>query len=286
MILLRKVVPRDFNLFLFGDDHEGTVFRHKEGWNQLIDMMSRSYGGLSAAHNFGVDHGDIVEAIMIDDPRYASDTVTAVPLQQVEAAIQNRLPIASKMVAILDGNHPRKLSRFGELTKHVCSKLGVPFGTYACRITYITEDGEILFKHFATHGTKSVNSAAEPYERARQNMKIALVRHLRGKATDCALLSKGHTHRLLVKPPTVRLELYDDGNKIRQRFSGAWRDDAMDLSGNSKWYVNTGSFQKLYCDMPISSYAEVAEYDPIELGFAVATVRDGRIVDIKKEFLD
>ena len=286
MILLRKVVPRDFNLFLFGDDHEGTVFRHKEGWDQLVKMMSGRYEGLSKAHNFGVDHGDIVEAIMIDDPRYAADTVTAVPLQQIQVAIESRKPIASKMVALLDGNHPRKLSRFGELTKHVCEKLKVPFGTYTCRITYVTEDGEILFKHYATHGSRNISSRAKPYERARTNMKIRLVDLLQDKSSDCILSSRGHSHKILIKRPTCKLELYDNGRTIKQGFSGGWPVYPSPVPEESRWYVNAGSFLKLYCDMPISGYAEIAEYDPVELGFAVGIVRNGRITDIKKEFLE
>ena len=31
MKLLKQIVPPDFNLFLYGDDHEGSVLRHKEG---------------------------------------------------------------------------------------------------------------------------------------------------------------------------------------------------------------------------------------------------------------
>ena len=51
-----------------------------------------------------------------------------------------------------------------------------------------------------------------------------------------------------------------------------------------RWYCNTGSFLRLY-GMGISSYAEIGEYDPVELGFCVARVRDRIIQGIDKVVL-
>ena len=61
-------MPANFNLFLFGDDHEGTLLRHDTGWHKLCDMMNSEYEGVSA--NFGVHHGDHLEAILVDDYRF------------------------------------------------------------------------------------------------------------------------------------------------------------------------------------------------------------------------
>jgi len=50
-----------------------------------------------------------------------------------------------------------------------------------------------------------------------------------------------------------------------------------------RWYVNTGSFYKLYADgKNVSGYAERAGYDPNELGYVVVRVKDGIINDVER----
>ena len=48
-----------------------------------------------------------------------------------------------------------------------------------------------------------------------------------------------------------------------------------------RWYVSAGSFLKLY-EEGVSGYAEIGEYDPVELGFAIARVRNQKIVWVDK----
>ena len=49
-----------------------------------------------------------------------------------------------------------------------------------------------------------------------------------------------------------------------------------------RWYCNTGSFLGTYGPDGISGYAERFGYDPVELGYLIAEIRDGIIKDIKK----
>ena len=53
---------------------------------------------------------------------------------------------------------------------------------------------------------------------------------------------------------------------------------------DNRWYVNTGSFLRLY-GHNVSGYGEAAEYDPIQLGFAVARVRNRKIIGIDKVYV-
>ena len=53
------------------------------------------------------------------------------------------------------------------------------------------------------------------------------------------------------------------------------------IEPNNRIYVNTGSFYKLY-EYGISGYAERAGYDPIELGFTIAKVRNGKLIGVDK----
>lgn len=285
MKLINIRVPVDFNLFLTGDDHEGTKLRHHSGWEQFVHMVSSPYDGIPPQHNYVVDHGDIIEAITIDDPRYDGMTISEHSmLKQMESAYKHRLPIKSNIITILDGNHPRKLWRFGDITQEVCRQLDVPFGTWSARITYSDFYGNVLFKHFCTHGVgQALNSIADDPVRREANLKLALKKKLKFKAGDTALMSMGHTHKLLVCGPTKELFLNDSKGVIADDYT----DASMFMSTgfippDLRWYVNTGSYYRLYGDDATSGYAEMAGYDPIELGFAVAKIRNGRIMEIEK----
>lgn len=286
MRLIRKALPADHNLFLFGDDHEGSIMRHDSGWAQLVDMMTSEYDGIPASANFGIDHGDIIEAIMVDDPRYDGLTTQGNILRQIQGAIKHRMPIRDKLLCILDGNHPNKLWRFGNITEEICRNLGVEYGTWSARITVAYGDnGPVQYKHFCTHGARGViNSVADDPKRRKANMELSLKRSLMHKAGDCLIMSMGHTHKLLCCDPEPQLYLTDNGAELQQRYTGPRKKTGY-IHPDYRYYFNTGSFYRLYADSedgPISGYAEIAGYDPTELGFWVVKVRDCEIVGREK----
>ena len=53
---------------------------------------------------------------------------------------------------------------------------------------------------------------------------------------------------------------------------------------DNRWYINTGSFLKS-SQNGVSGYAEMFEYSPIELGFAVVEVRNKTIQNVRSIFL-
>jgi len=273
MKLIEKRVPNDFNLFLFGDDHEGTILRHDKGWLKLVDMMESPYGGLPARRNYGWHHGDFMEAIMIDDPRYDMETVkTPIPMEQLDASEKNMKPIKHKLVGMNEGNHPLKLWKFGKMTEMLCNRLNIEYGTWATKILWKDSKGRTMFKSFHTHGRKSINSSADDQERRESNMRLILKRHLKEKMGDCVLMAKGHTHRIIITEPKKRLYITDQGGKLKERYTSSNHTDDY-IHPDHRWYVNTGSFLNLYGEN-VSGYAEIAEYDPMEHGFAVAQIRD------------
>jgi hypothetical protein len=279
MDIFQQTAPNNFNLFLFGDRHDGSILYHKKGWNKLCNMMNSEYCGVS--RNFGVDHGDFMESIMIDDVRYDPDTCSnPIPMEQLDNAEIDYEPIADKIVAMCEGNHPWKLWRFGRLTQMLCSRLGVNYGTWSCKIEWVDKKGKPLFKSFHTHGSKGINSYAGDKIRIEANMKEMLKRHLKNKMGDCVLMAKGHTHKLLIQEPTPKLYITNKGKEMVQNYSSP-DHTANFIPEDDRFYVNTGSFLKLYGD-GVSGYAEKFEYDPIELGFAVAKIRDRKITEIDK----
>ncbi len=278
MQLITKQLPNNHNIFFYGCVHEGSVLSSQKGWNKLVNVLNSEYEGCSI--NFAVDMGDMIEAIMVDDKRAdAQKLKEPFPLDQKRMASKKREPIKDKLITILMGNHERKLWRFGDITSEVCEELGVPYGTYSSKISFLDTNGNLMYKTFVTHGSRSITSTADDPLRRRTNMNLILKRQLKFKAGDCAVMIKGHTHKLLVCKPDSELFLYDDGKEIRQGYTG-WGQNEQYIHPDARWYGNSGSFLKLY-GKGISGYAEIFEYDPVELGFLVLVVRNKKIIELK-----
>ena len=141
-----------------------------------------------------------------------------------------------------------------------------------------------MYKIYATHGFKNITSAAYDPKRRRVNMQLILKRHLKFKAGDCAVMVKGHTHKLMVCKPESELFLVDDGSRIKQKYT-RWGQSEEYIHPDARWYGNTGSFLKLH-GKDISGYAEIMEYDPVELGFLVLVVRKGKIEILEPYYLN
>ncbi len=276
-------LPNDHNIFLFGDKHDGSVLSSDKGWDKLVSMMKSEYDGCK--HNYGMEGGDMIEAILADDPRFSPEKLTEkLPLAQMKMAIERREPIKGILLDILDGNHDRKLWRFGTIAEEIADNLGVPYGTYTAKLTITDNKGELMYKIYHTHGFKSINSVADDPIRQRSNMELILKRHLKNKAADCAVMVKAHTHKLIVSKPHHELYLYDDKNQIKQGYTG-WGQSEQYIHPDARWYGNSGSFLKLF-GKGISGYAEIFELDPTELGFLVLKVRNKKIIDLHPIYLD
>ena len=297
MRLLSYEMPKNWNYFLFGDSHIGANLRHDKGFRKMVKMINSPYGNLPAENNFATDHGDIIEAITIDDPRFSRfDTREACILSQMEMAKKELWPIRKKLLVALDGNHPFKLHKFGPITHYVCKQLGVSFGTDQAVLTFWYK-GKMQFKHFAAHGNGSIGSIADDIERRKLNWRLALKRKLRDMAGDCFLGSMGHTHKIIISPPSEVLYLTDNGRKIDQHH-GVPTSTGEYIHPDYRWYVNTGGFLKVYGDVLVedddvpleksrlgSGYAERAMYPPLQLGFCVGLIRNSQLVNVVPEYV-
>jgi len=284
--IIQKKVPLNWNLFLCGDKHTGSRLSHNKGWEKMCDMIMSNYDGISAKHNYCVDHGDTIEAIDIKDPRFEMETIESPRMTQVlnqaKAAVHERKPIQKNLITILKGNHEHKVMRFGNVTKFICEDLQVPYGTYSSVIQYINR-GEVLFKHYAHHGFGSIKSIAHPTKRRLTNKQISLMQKFDGKFGDCLLCSMGHTHQLIVASPDPMLYLTTDSEQINHNYTSP-KKTAGYIDPSHRWYCNTGSFLKTY-GLGYDGYAERAGYDAIDLGFAIVKVRNGKIENIVKVIL-
>ena len=283
MILLEPVqLPNSHNIFFLGDLHDGSILSSEQGWNKLINTINSEYDGCSA--NYAVDGGDMIEAIMVDDKRFSPEKLSEpLPLAQIGEAVKKREPIKDKLLAILMGNHERKLWRFGDITQEVCNKLGVQYGTFAAKLTVQDSKGNLMYKIYETHGSKTITSTADDPKRRKANMELILKRHLKFKAGDCAVMIKHHAHKLLVCKPEPELYLTDDSKKISQQYT-SWGQAEPYIHPDARWYGCAGSFLKLF-GKGVSGYAEIFELDPVELGWLVLKVRNKRIVALEPYFL-
>jgi hypothetical protein len=297
MKIISKQLPMNHNLFFSGDEHLGSNLHYTKGLDTLLDMIQSPYGGLPARNNFSALMGDPIEAILIDDKRfhpsnYASlceeleyedidDRKHPIPRLQAEYYARRMNPIKDRILFILDSNHNIKLWKYDNFTAYIAKQLGVEYGTWTCKCRVESTKGRYLYKFYATHGAKTIQSYADDISRRVANEKLILKRQLSDQAGDCVLMAKGHSHKLIVSHPEKRLYLTDDGKYIQQRYTGARHTDE-EIHPDHRWYINTGSFHRTFAE-GVTGYAERFEYKPVELGFIVVMVRDGVINSIVKE---
>jgi hypothetical protein len=286
MRILKKEIAADANIFLFGDDHGDSVQRSDKGFNRLCNIMESEYMGVKPNQNWGVHHGDHIEAIKVDDKRISPAIIdgrteySPYPSTQNRNAIKRYKPIANHLVTVLEGNHPWKLWTYGPLTQEFCQDIKVEYGTWTVKIAWFLKGtNRLLFRSFHTHGRKSITSTADSPKRRKSNRELILQRQLKFKMGDCILMCKGHTHQLIIFEPEPELYITDDGRKTLSNYTKISQQNSKWIEPDLRWYVNTGSFLKMYIIDKIS-YVEMGEYDPIELGFAIARVRDGRLIAV------
>jgi len=306
MQIIRFKVPRNFNLFLFGDKHTGSILSHQKSWNKLLDMMESEYSGIPPRHNYGVDHGDCIEAIDVQDKRFDIATIglnnedidddgklrnyrASQILAQAQQAVIERNPIRTRLVTILKGNHEHKVLRFGNMAEDICDRLKLKppvrgkHGNTSAVIEYVTYADKLLFKHYAHHGIGGIKSIAHPAKRRISNRRVSLMQKFDNKFGDVLLNSMGHTHQLIVADPDSIPYMATEDGKTTMKYTSPRKTTGY-IEPNHRWYVNTGSFRTTLA-IGIDDYAERAGYDPAVLGFAVAKIRDGVIVKIKEERL-
>jgi hypothetical protein len=294
MVLIKAVVPRSFDLILAGDVHVGTKMCHRSGVEWLVKNLRK--------HNtYMVFMGDAIDGITNTDKRWDLEAFDgSTPLQQAKEIVAMFKPVRKRILAWLVGNHERTIKGFGNVVRDkICDDLSVPYGTVSCRITFIekkdfivTERFTPLFRGFFHHGDGTIDSShPDPWVR-KSMMTYKLKTKLEPFGGDCILNAMGHTHKMLVYKPVDDIYLTQKGNDIKARYTSdisAHVDENGDtvnyINPYKRWYVNTGGFEKLYSHEATSGYAEVAMYDPLELGYVVVEVRDGAIANIRKVYV-
>lgn len=290
MRLIRFQLPANHELCLAGDLHDGSLFSDEDRFLECREYV------LSQSNRRLWCMGDMQEAITIDDPRYDVATHQSLPLQSRDHICDILEPLGKQLLGGVIGNHEWKLRRFGNLWLDVCNELSkkhenhkVEYGTMSAvlEIWSLGENPEVMYKLFAHHGSfLSLRSQAKDYEQQQGNIKATFKRRMAPLMGDCLIMAAGHTHRLLVVPPTERLYLYHDRDKIQQGYLAQGKNDQY-INPDQRWYVNTGSFYRIYAaryghdGIPHSGYAEQRGYEPMDHGFGCIVCHDRKVQEVK-----
>lgn len=288
MVIIEHELPADHQIIFTSCWHEGSILKFQKVIDQIIDEV------LTVKNTYIVHHGDWAEAMLIDDPRYNPEADEQYsPLKQYQKIKKEIRPIRKKFLAAMYGNHDKRLFKFGNLVRdYLCSDeeetVSIPYGTFACKIV-VKNKGNVSYKIFATHGRKSISSAADDPARQKVNRKLILKRHLKNKAGDCLFMTKGHNHQLIRLTPAETLYLTNEGKKLLQNYTGDWNLHSGFVHPDYRFYAGVGCAYRTFADpalkVPTSSYAEESDYDPVELGYIRAVIRGPRVIAFEKVIL-
>jgi hypothetical protein len=285
MELLRYHVSPNVDIFLAGDEHQFCNSHYGKGIAKMLDdFESESADGIKPKDKRIVLHGDMIEAIPLDDKRWDEENCKESSIfMQVARGGDIYKPINKRIVTCLDGNHTRSLKRLSPrmpVGKIIADSLGAHYGGFSCKITYVKKNGDVAFRQFATHGRTSINSRLPDPMLAYAAKQRALKNALREKAGDCAVMSMGHTHQLIDLDPFDRLYIRNNADDtdieqdyITTDFAAPW------IHPDQRFYCNTGSF---FCSQVIglTTYSEEASYDPLPLGYYKLQIRDYKPVKL------
>jgi len=279
--ILKFYYPDNHRNILIGDTHVGSILFDEDGYSETLSYIL----SLEDAKVFFM--GDTIEAKVVNDPHFSFVQNYPRPMQQQDRFIELTKPIANNLEIIITGNHEWKLWRFGNIPKAICSALSnsdhqVRQGTYSCVVEVYREKrpDQLMYKMFLAHGKGLLTSRAKDYQQRMGNMRAALKWKLQQLMGDCLIMAMGHTHKLLVIPPTEDLFLHSVNDRVKQGYLSPIYGSIDYIDPDRRWYCNTGSYRKLYSDRLTldgdfaHDYAEMNMYWPNHLGFVEIIVKD------------
>jgi hypothetical protein len=144
---------------------------------------------------------------------------------------------------------------------------------------------QLLFKFLVAHGARTMPKGAKDPIQREANQLAWLKRQLDGTGvSDCVVMAMGHTHQLKKQDPTVDNELLITSSEydLHQHTRPEQKQNLNYIAPERRWYVNTGSFRKLYAKpgSMVFDYAEIGMLQPTKLGWSEVNVYDGEVAGI------
>lgn len=277
---LNQQVSKDFNLWGVSDIHIGSIFCVEEKFKEIVKEIEDDPIGLVYLN------GDLIQGFTKNHKNWEHTGLVdglELPIEQADHIVNLLRPIKDKIIAVGMGNHelPAQKSA-GNITKsNICDKLEVPYGGYSSVVTFKNKR-KFLFNAYFHHGFGSINSKNKDPKKRREANENALVNKMvEVGESDCAFMSMGHTHKIIVVKPEVDLLLTHKDNKTKQLYNAydfeTQTSDVIPI--NKRWYGNSGCFEINKLE-GVNGYAEMAGYAPSVLGCLRLEVRDELITDL------
>jgi len=290
--IIKVNYPRNHELVLAGDLHDGSILSDGKGFSKCIEYILAEPGRRL------VSMGDLFEGRTLDHPYFDLADHKLLPLQVRDHLVEILSPVRDKIDVMLMGNHEWDLRMFGNVTNELCKQLSTPdhrieYGTMSCVLEVYTdedpqgfESSQLMYKVYLHHGFGTITSQAKDFEQQEGNKRARLKLMLRELAGDCLVMAMGHTHQLMIVPPTGELYLYHKDFEVKQDYlKQGWNE--RHINPNQRWYANTGAFllrstEQLGNDgLPFSGYPERRGYRPMVRGFAVVKAENGRLKEVE-----
>ncbi len=268
---------------LAGDMHKGAANCHHALVGELIQDMKNG--------TYLVNTGDNLEAIAPNDKRYLHGSVDIknkllTPQAQADHLIEEFRPVKKQIIAWGEGNHEAKLWNVASFGQYIARELNCSFGGYNYVVQFYYK-GRRMFNFFIAHGHGRLPKGAKDPLQRKANRAAHLKRKLEATGfSDCIVMAMGHTHQLVIVEPTIdqATNLATTQTKIKREKRNITNQRAKYIPPERRWYINAGSFLKLYADpgSRVFSYAEVMMLEPADLGWAIVNIEKGRVVGVEK----
>jgi len=244
-------------LYVCGDWHVGA-----RGCD--YDMLNRTARHiLKDKDGYVMVLGDMAECIKKADRRSDSNAIHPMFTRDLGNLIGNQerycrkllkpLAEAGKILCLMDGNHERtfELNDDVSITRNLCEDLGVPYGGYSCVYSW-------TFRLHASQKTKPIGRRIVIHAihgrggGRRRGSKLNKLEDQEQIVEGCDIYARGHAHHKITDRDTaVGVRFAKSGKPFVQQ-----RRIAL---------VECGSYLRTL-EEGVTSYAEVAEYKPVDLG--------------------
>ena len=288
---LKVDMPGSYKLVFGGDTHafvEGFAWDHAKKYIQYIKKDKNT---------FWTCHGDVIDYMSPQDKRFkfrmgisqGTDTRT-LPLadrasDQLDQFLSFFSPIGDKCVEVGLGNHEDRIINIMNPAKIISEKWNCQWGTPMTVLTLPQ------FKAFLWHPFHFVINmqAGDPQQRyTNECMRIRRGMRYKPGSADCEVSIMNHIHKIRISPPICRSQLLlsAEGGKFKS-FHPEMTKVKDPKTGKQyypeeyRWFASTGAMYGYYVDNDYT-YAETRNYDPTDLGWIEAEVKNDKFVTLRE----
>lgn len=256
-----------------GDWHVGNRGLHIEGINRFVARTVRQR--MPWLHL-----GDIIEAILPPDPRYAADSKEKTLYGQCQDATDIIKKARDYCWGLVVGNHELRVARLiGNITAKIAADVNCPYLGGAFLLTVACDKGG--FSLFGGHGGGGMGSKIANAQDRQRAWQRALRRIVFPFPGDVRVL--GHYHRSLVAPITYQELLQMVDGKVRMR----------PKADEDYWAATCPAMWKAYeedevngVNTAIPSYAEARLMWPTQIGWLEIVVNRNGMVEAIEEITE